>query len=340
MRIRLVIPAPPASYSGNQATADRWARILTGMGHQIEIAHPDQPWPDRPPDLLIALHARKSAAAIWAARRYDSPVPIVLALTGTDLYPDLDSSGVDPQVLQAADALVVLQPRGIDQLPVALQDRARVIYQSAADAEQYDDSTAVASTAGGPLAADPEHFGVAMLAHLRPVKDPAVVWQAVRLLPDPSNVLVRHAGAALDPDLTAAARDENVTNPRYAWAGELSHSAALRLLATSRLLVHPSTHEGGANVVSEALTAGIPVLATRIPGTEGILGADYPGYFPVGDAPALAGLLIRAENDPGYLSTLRSGCAARQHLITAGQEEGAWQQLLNDIHWTGQDNTS
>jgi glycosyltransferase involved in cell wall biosynthesis len=113
------------------------------------------------------------------------------------------------------------------------------------------------------------------------------------------------------------------------------------LLATSRLLVHPSTHEGGANVVSEALAAGIPVLATRIPGTEGILGSDYPGYFPVGDAPALAGLLTRAEHDPGYLSTLRRCCAARQHLVTPGQEERAWQQLLGQIHATAvRDQTS
>lgn len=325
MQIRLVIPTPPASYSGNQATADRWAHILGRLGHRVQIAHPDSPWSEPPPDVVIALHARKSEPAVWAARQHRPPVPVVLALTGTDLYPDLDSAGVNQQVLQAAAALVVLQARGLDQLPAQIRNRAYVIYQSATTMQRPGpDAGAGRWTRSG-------HFDVAMLAHLRPVKDPGVVWRAVRLLPNSSRVMVWHAGTQLDSDLASTAREQTATNPRYTWLGELSHDAALELLASCRLLVHPSVHEGGANVVSEALTAGIPIVATRIPGTEGILGPDYPGYFPTGDARSLADLLTHAENDPAYLSALQCAGAGGHDLVTADQEEHAWQQLLADL---------
>jgi glycosyltransferase involved in cell wall biosynthesis len=69
--------------------------------------------------------------------------------------------------------------------------------------------------------------------------------------------------------------------------------------------------EGGANVVVEALTAGTPVLASRIAGNVGMLGADYDGYFPAGDAAALAALLQRALAEPAFCARLAGQCAAR-----------------------------
>jgi glycosyltransferase involved in cell wall biosynthesis len=43
--------------------------------------------------------------------------------------------------------------------------------------------------------------------------------------------------------------------------------------------------------ISEAAVAGVPVLASRMDDNVGLLGAGYPGYFPVGDTQALARLL-------------------------------------------------
>ncbi len=68
----------------------------------------------------------------------------------------------------------------------------------------------------------------------------------------------------------------------------------------------PPRGEGGANVLSEALAASVPILATRIPGSVGILGPEYPGYFPVGDTEALAALLWRAETDRDFRAALRA----------------------------------
>jgi putative glycosyltransferase (TIGR04348 family) len=316
MRIFLVTPAPPHSYHGNRVTALRWASLLHLLGHEVQVR---QTYDGSPADLLIALHARRSADAVRRIRAARPRVPVVLALTGTDLYPSLASTGVDLAVPAMADRLVVLQPLALDQLPARLRDRARVIYQSVE-----------------PLPAAPEpagnDFSVALLAHLRPVKDSLLPAGAARLLPASSLIRIRHAGAVIDPALGEHAAAEDRANPRYTWLGELPRERARELLSVSKALVHPSRHEGGANVVSEALAAGVPVIATRIPGTVGILGSGYPGYFPVGDATALADLLSRAERNTGGLyDQLRQCCAALRPLTDPRRELAAWKQLLAEL---------
>lgn len=319
MRVCLVTPAPPRSHNGNRVTAQRWAEILRGLGHEVEVM---QTYDDRPADLLVALHAGKSAGSVRRFRAGHPRAPLVLALTGTDLYPELTSTGVSPDVLELADRLVVLQPLGIDQLPAHLRDRARVVYQSVGTPPP------AAPPAGGA-------FDVALLAHLRPVKAPLLAAMAMRLMPADSRVRVRHAGAVLERELGERAATESRVNPRYTWLGELSRPDALRLLAGSRLLLVTSRHEGGANVVSEALAVGVPVLATRIPGSVGILGADYPGYFPVGDAGALAELTLRAERGTdGLYDELRLRCAALQPLVDPDHERDAWRRLLAELNVT------
>lgn len=313
MRICLVTPAPPHSYHGNRVTAARWAGILRGLGHEVEVA---QDYHDRPADLLVALHARRSAESIRRFRTHHADAPVVLALTGTDLYPELTDA--DKPVLKLADRLVVLQRLGVDQLPADLRGRARVVYQSAPPL---------------PPASPPpqDHFEVLLLAHLRPVKDPLLAAAAARLLPDGSRVRIRHAGTVIDRELGERAAQENHKNPRYRWLGELPRSEALRLLAGSRLLLLTSRHEGGANTVSEALAAGVAVLSTRIPGTVGILGADYPGYFPVGDPARLAQLLVHAETDQEWYQELRRRCTALRTLVAPERERESWRQLLAEL---------
>ena len=63
--------------------------------------------------------------------------------------------------------------------------------------------------------------------------------------------------------------------------------------------------EGGANVISEALALGVPVVSSRIAGSVGLLGADYPGYFPFGDTQAWPICLHRAETEADFYDTLR-----------------------------------
>jgi len=107
--------------------------------------------------------------------------------------------------------------------------------------------------------------------------------------------------------------------------------AVRRAFASTRLMVLSSKMEGGANVISEAVVAGVPVIASRIPGSVGLLGTDYPGYYPVGDASALARVLRRAEVDAGFLASLARACKARAPLFTPKREVAAWRRLLTSL---------
>jgi putative glycosyltransferase (TIGR04348 family) len=318
MRICLVTPAPPNSHHGNRVTAVRWSGILRELGHQVELA---QDYRDQPAEALVALHARRSAEAIRRFRAQHPDAPVVLALTGTDLYPELTEA--DQPVLELADRLIVLQRLGVQALPEHLRARARVVYQS----------VPALSPSPPPSPEQPslEHFDVLLLAHLRPVKDPLLAAAAARLLPHGSRVRIRHAGAVIDRELAERAARENRENPRYHWLGELPRSQALRLLAASRLLLLTSRHEGGANVVSEALAAGVPILGTRIPGTVGILGPDYPGYFPPGDPAQLAQLLAHAEIHEHWYHELHRHCTTLRPLIAPERERDSWRQLLTEL---------
>lgn len=312
MRVHLVTPAPPRTSFGNRITAQRWARILTGLGHDVTVA---LDWQGDPADLLLALHARRSAPAIARFADARPGAPIVVALTGTDLYRDLATSAAARRSLELADALVVLQELAVEELPRHLRGRTHVVHQS------VPSPSARAPRPDGELA-------VLVLAHLRGVKDPLLPAEASRLLPRGSRVRVTHLGAALDDGMADRARREAAANPRYDWLGERPRAEALDRLAASHLLVLSSRLEGGANVVSEALAFRTPVLATRIPGSVGLLGADYPGYFPVGDAPALAGLLRRAEAEPDFYAALEHHVDARAVLVDPASERTAWAELL------------
>ncbi|WP_245975538.1 selenoneine biosynthesis selenosugar synthase SenB [Amycolatopsis palatopharyngis] len=313
--ILLVSPAAPDTTLGNGVTARRWEHILRDLGHGVTTGEGYLPGRY---DALVALHAGKSGAAVRAFHAENPGSPVVVALTGTDLYPDLASTGVDPEVLRLASRIVVLQANGVRQLEEELRPRARVIIQSVPPVRHVP--------VGGA------EFPVAVLAHLRPVKDPLRAAAATRLLPEGSRVRVRHAGQALDPRLGAEAEAETAANPRYQWLGPLPRPQALDLLAGSKLLVLTSRHEGGANVVSEALAAGVPVVSSDIPGSTGLLGEDYPGYYPCGDTARLAALLAKLEADEdGSYRELTSRCERLRELVDPERERRAWAELLAEL---------
>jgi glycosyltransferase involved in cell wall biosynthesis len=142
------------------------------------------------------------------------------------------------------------------------------------------------------------------VGHLRAIKDPFRAALAARRLPPDSRVRILQVGRALTPQMEIRARREERDNPRYRWIGEVSHARAMRIIARAHVVVVSSRHEGGPNVISEAVACGTPVLATRIPGNVGLLGRDYPGYFRPGDTSALARLLRRLETDGEFYTLL------------------------------------
>src|SRR5215510_13545102 len=308
MKIALITPVPAQSRQGNRVTALRWARILKALGHRVAIA---QEYDGTPYDLMVALHARRSFAAIDRFRHLYPELPLIVALTGTDLYGDIRTSVEAQQSLELATHLIILQPRGIDELPAHLHPKVRVIYQS------------VPTPTGLPPKSKTT-FDVCVLGHLRPVKDPFRTALAARLLPTPSRLRVLHIGKALSDDMAARARAEMADNPRYRWLGELPRWRALQVLAHSHILVLSSHTEGGANVISEALALDVPIVASHIAGSIGMLGEDYPGYFPVEETGALARLLDKAEHNPGFYQELSAWCRHLAPLVHPSREHQAW----------------
>lgn len=312
MKIIMVTPAPPRSLYGNRVTALRWIRILEKLGHRVRLS---QTYGGEPCDLLVALHARRSHDAMQAYRRRFPAAPLLLALTGTDLYRDIANSPEARLSLRMATHLVTLQPLAARELPGALRAKVRVILQSAQ---------------APPRGVHPAKrgFPVCVVGHLRDEKDPFRTAKAARALPAPSRIRILHAGKAMNAAAETRAKREMARNPRYRWLGELPRWRVRRLLARSRLMVLSSRMEGGANVISESVVAGLPVIASDISGSVGLLGEDYAGYYPVADTGALARILLRAEREPDFLETLRAQCAAREHLFRPERERDGWRNLI------------
>jgi putative glycosyltransferase (TIGR04348 family) len=311
-RVCIVSPALATANNGNWHTASRWQRFLA----PVATAEIRSAWDGAvEADLLVALHARRSADSVarWRERRPEAP--IVLVLTGTDLYRDLDDDPRARHSLQCASRIVVLQEAGLVRLDAASRARAMVIVQSA---------PALFATR---VPGDPDFVAV---GHLREEKDPETLMRAARLVASGAAAAptIAHIGGALEAHLADAARATMAACPAYRWLGPLAHAAARRAIARARALVHMSRMEGGANVVIEAVRSRVPVLASRIDGNVGLLGAGYDGYFAVGDAGALAGLMRRFIDDAGFAAHLAAQCAIREPLFRPAAERRAVRALL------------
>ena len=314
-RIALVTPAGPTRRTGNRISGNRWARILRASGHRVTAL---ERYERERCDLLIALHARRSHPSIRQFHDRHPGKPIVVVLTGTDLYRDIHVDEDSRESLRLATRLVVLQRKGLDELAPALHEKTRVIYQSA-------------PARPGRPGDRRRQFTVTAVGHMRPEKDPFRTAMAVRSLPRTSRIQVVHIGAAFGDSFLRRAEREVERNPRYRWLGDLPHWKTRQLLANSHLTSITSSMEGSSNVLCEALASGVPVAASRISGLIGTLGDDYPGYFELAGTAALKRLLLRAENDPAFYESLVRHCAEVAPLVNPDREIRTWQGLVREV---------
>ena len=304
MRIALVTPAGPGTRNGNRHTALRWAAFLRAAGHRVSISTEDFAGNA---NLMLALHARRSHASIKAFPREK---PLVVALTGTDVYRDIRTSAEARESLELAQRLIVLQPKAAEELPRRLRKKVRVVVQSSATTLRHR-----------PVKGK---FRICVIGHLREEKDPLRIVLALPYVD--AGIEVIHLGAALDAKL-----EPKTLDPRYRWLGSVPHATALRWLASSHAMVITSRMEGGANVVCEALRIGVPVLASRISGNLGLLGGSYPGYFPLEDEHALARLIARAASDPAFYRILRGKIRLLRPLVSPQAEARALLSALSGL---------
>jgi putative glycosyltransferase (TIGR04348 family) len=309
-RIAIVTPARAGARNGNRHTAQRWADFLRGVGHRVTI---DTEWNGRPCDLLLALHALRSHASILDYRKRCPAGPLVVTLTGTDLYRDLPASSEARHSLQLANEVIVLQEDALRFLNSAIRRKAHIVYQSA--------------DPGVRQSAPRDRFRIAVIGHLREEKDPFRAALALSHLQQ--DVEVVQVGDALSPGMKAGAIGLMKREPRYRWLGGRPHRQALGWIARSHALVVSSAMEGGANVISEAARIGTPVLASRVSGNIGMLGRRYPGYFPLFDERALGRLIGKILERKSY-RTLKRALAARRHLFLPSAERAALLAVIRE----------
>jgi putative glycosyltransferase (TIGR04348 family) len=316
VNIQLITPAPLTFNNGNKITAVRWVDIFRRLGHEVAL---DRHCDGSRPDILIALHARRSYPSIRRFHEINPTVPLIVVLTGTDLYRDIRTHRSARRSLELATRVVALQPMAFADLPKRLHGKTRIIFQSAQPVRAR------------PPAWQSAKFKNCLIGHLRAEKDPLRAAQAIRGLPSGSRIEVLHIGRALNDRFKRRALSETARNPRYRWIGELSHAKTRRILAQSHLAVITSRIEGSSNVLSEAIASSVPVVASKIPGLVGTLGKVYPGYFPVGDSRKLATLLVKAETDRGFYRLLKRSCVRLAPLVDPAKELRAWKSLLREI---------
>jgi putative glycosyltransferase (TIGR04348 family) len=329
-QVVIVSPALADANNGNWQTARRWRKFLQSAATGVPAfqARIVTQWPDGPAaeqdSCMIALHARRSAASVkaWAQSRGRGaalqPVPgLAVVLTGTDLYRDIQTDAQAQQSLQWAQRLVLLQDLGLARLPSSLQPRAQVIFQS--------------TSARQSLPKSARFLKAVMVGHLREEKSPRTLFAAARLLEPQEAIHIDHIGAPLEAALAALAQATAAACQSYRWLGALPHEATRRRIQRAHVLVHTSRMEGGAHVVMEAVRCGTPVLASRIDGNVGMLGAAYAGYFDWDNEHQLVALLRRCHQEPAFLAHLQAQCLERAPLFAPQAERQALRRLVTEL---------
>ena len=255
---------------------------------------------------MIALHAHRSAASIQAWAQTYPDKPLIVVLTGTDLYRDIDSKADAQQSLALASHLIVLQEAGLAAVPAAWRGKTHVIYQSA--------------PALKPASKSSRRFGVVMVGQLRDEKDPLTFMRAATH-DFAAGIHFDQIGMALEPRFAEAARATERSAARYHWLGGLPRAATRQRIKRAHLLVNCSMMEGGAHAILEAVQSGTPVLASRISGNIGMLGDDYAAYFLPGNDVQLAALVRRCASEPDFLTLLQSQCNERARLFSPEEEK-------------------
>jgi phosphatidylinositol alpha-mannosyltransferase len=130
-----------------------------------------------------------------------------------------------------------------------------------------------------------------------------VLLEAMAELPNDVSILIAGTG----PD-SPRLRDRYCSDPRVVWLGQVSETTKLELLRRSSVLCTPSRHgESFGVVLLEAMAAGLPVVASDLPGYRGVSNDGTAAILvPPDDPAALARELIRVLSDDHLADSLRT----------------------------------
>tara|TARA_B100000674_G_scaffold391404_1_gene335406 strand:- start:4235 stop:5200 length:966 start_codon:yes stop_codon:yes gene_type:complete len=314
MNIVIITPAPKGSRSGNRASANRWAAIFRNLGHKVKVL---TEYSGEDTDFMVALHAWRSANSIKKFSEMHPDLPLVVVLTGTDAYRFINThKKTTTDSLKVATIIVGINHLIKNILPKEYLSKLRVIVQSAKP-----------NLNRRPLK---RLFNVCFAGHLREEKDPETLFEAIRELPKISKIKVNAYGKAHSKKWEKIAIDEMKKNDRFQWHGEISHANLRNKFSSSHLLISTSIMEGGANVISEAIMADLPIIASDIDGNIGLLGQDYPGYFKVKNAKSLKDKLLQIETNPKSYNDLIRKCISLKSNFKPENEMSGWKKLITE----------
>ena len=316
MKIAIFSAATRKSRSGNWVTASRWASLLRSAGHHVGILHSADQIEGSAADVLIGLHARRSGPAVLKFRKMFPQRLAMVALTGTDLYGDLSPtrkrhSKTATKSLDVCSQIILLQPLMARRLKQSWKLKSSVVMMD------------VAAKKRASVRKSQQPLRVCVVGHLRHEKDPFRAAMAVRKLPDGVQVHVVHAGQALSDSFRIRAESEGVRNENWNWIGSITHSEVTTLMQRCDLLVNTSRSEGAPNVLFEAMSKRLPVIASKIDGHVGVLGKAYRGYFEVGNTAALHNMLVRCATNESFYALLSTSIDSLVKKYKPGNERKA-----------------
>lgn len=309
-------PFALATGQGNSVTAQRTRLILLNAGFEVSVEGESYAGDDA--RCLIALNAWRSSGVIGEFDRLHPGRRIVVVVTGSDIHhPEMqDEASATRRAMARADALVMLHDADFHALPEDLKQKAVCIFPSVSLPKEVRHQPETG-----------EHFVAVMAGNLRAAKNPQLAIEVAALLPDDSPIIIHSYGDA-SQELAASMMDASAEVPRFEWCGKVDHDLLLKKMAGAHLLFNTSTLEGGANAICEAVTMGLPVVASDIRGNAGMLGSDYPGLFPSGNAKAAVALLQRCVQDTSFYEDLRRRVGERAAVFDFATESAAWISLM------------
>jgi glycosyltransferase involved in cell wall biosynthesis len=274
--------------------ARRMRHALAG----VEVIHGQ----DRRAGLWIRLLPPAGAARFYTVHGLPEPyLPPPAGPARPGLRARLAYRGVDAQLARRADAIITVSRAVEDVLVTRLgwpPERITVIPNG--------------------VALDPllENRGdlVGTLASFTPVKGLERFLEAAALVvaARPKTRFALFGDGPLAPALHDRARMLGL-NGAVSFPGRVPARSALACLA---VLVVPSYMENGPLALLEAMTAGVPAVATRVGGVPELAPPGTAQLVAPGDPPQLAAAIRRLLDDPGLARTQAQ--AARRHVEASG----------------------
>jgi phosphatidylinositol alpha-mannosyltransferase len=361
VRVALACPYAWDSPGGVQVHVRELGERLRGRGHQVLVLTPSRerpaepwvravgrpvevpynrstapidprPWSVRPvrqllstfrPDVVHAHEPFTPSASMWAT--LSSPAPVVATF----------HSGAERSLLFDLAAPVLRRMGRRIAVRIAVSERAAAFARARLGGEfrVVPNGLDVASFA----AAEPADLGpgrrLLFVGRLHRRKGFPVAVEAFRLLAD-RRPDIRLIVAGDGGERATADRLQPPVRARVTFLGTVTRDELPRYHTACDLLIAPSLGgESFGYVLVEAMAAGLPVVASRIPGYDEVVHDGREGFLvPPGDPHAVAEAAAKVLDDPALARSMgnagRTRVARYDWAVVAGQIEAAYREAL------------